>query len=766
MSTTPREVRRVVEASWGGQPTAVTWVGDRTLHSFWPVLAPYFRDVLLPPHRHDEEQVVAWQWAEVPGAPTPLELAALRQRLRRDGGIFAEAAEAGEAPSVGRERRNAAGVRELAPAVQRTVEQLAALGDPELADRVARTEHGLRLHSWGLARAAAAARSGVRGESGREDPSAADTIAPSGTAVARAPRLPARTRRLRWTIPAAAAVALLLLGAGGWRLLRSGPAAPKVPRTELATDPSLGSDGAARRGTLVHAGEHRDEPAAVRGAAAPAATVVLPQGSGPAARPGIRPSVDDAGRSAPDLPANRESAGGARDDEFESSREVTVARDTARAAPGMPAAGSAAVAAGNGPAGVSGAAAVAAGETHAPPPPATATVAGVARQPVADDEDPLRPVPPASLVTPRRSGPPVSPPAAIDAGGAPARVAQRFSVATIAASPTSGAAEAARDPAPVRGAAVSEDTLPPDPVTGAVANVREPGEAPPAGAGGESGGAARRTPQRNNVRTGGTPAAESADREAAEVAAADGQHGQDNFTPDAGRWVRWSVGFESAGVRQMRAVILPTLPSPDADGESTAELRERMRRELAASCPEALRPPRWRHGLVLAAPEGDTGSGWIWRTAAGTAATARVAVVGDRAVWEAPATGSDREERWTLADGAGVAQAEVVRRADGEVRVTAAPDLRLWQRFSLAAPASGGAAADGEFAWQTTSGGTLPPTCQVAHPADAPAGGWIELPLHGDRARVPDTFALVDPHTGWAALLRRRATPAEFTATR
>lgn len=228
---------------------------------------------------------------------------------------------------------------------------------------------------------------------------------------------------------------------------------------------------------------------------------------------------------------------------------------------------------------------------------------------------------------------------------------------------------------------------------------------------------------------------------------------------------RWSVEFEPAGTRRVHAVILPTVPLPEDGGETMEALRERMRREVAGSCPALLRAPRWRHAVVLAAPDGEAGAGWNWRTVSGAAGTARMAVEDGRAVWEAPPAETAVAGRWRLLDGSGAVRAEVETCADHSLRVAVAPGVRVWQRLALASE-DGAARPVNELGWQSPSGGALPPAAHVVTGADTPAGGWIELPLAADRALVPDSLALVDRRTGWAALVRRRAVPAELTATR
>lgn len=135
-------------------PTAdnqhVAHVGSRPLQHFWPVLAAYFRDVLLPPQRRAGDAAVGWSWSEPASSrepPTAAELATLRKRLRRDQQLLAENLErASEASHAAAGGTHLAG---LAETMGQVIERLAAAADSELSGYVCRTEAGWRLHSWG-----------------------------------------------------------------------------------------------------------------------------------------------------------------------------------------------------------------------------------------------------------------------------------------------------------------------------------------------------------------------------------------------------------------------------------------------------------------------------------------------------------------------------------------------------------------------------------------------------------------------------------------
>lgn len=144
--------RAVAELRWEAGAEPVERVGGRSLHQYWPVLSPYFRDVLLPPVRRTDEDVVLWSWREPEGAKAVSagELRALRKRLAGELELLAENLERAEVVSGTVEaQKSGGGIQGLAAVMAGVVERLVASSDPELAGYVARTEAGLRLHSWG-----------------------------------------------------------------------------------------------------------------------------------------------------------------------------------------------------------------------------------------------------------------------------------------------------------------------------------------------------------------------------------------------------------------------------------------------------------------------------------------------------------------------------------------------------------------------------------------------------------------------------------------
>ncbi len=139
--------RCVLLPSGPGQP-ARPMAAARPLFSTWPLLAPHFRGVLLPPQNRPDESV-QWSWNEPAGAapPSAAELGALRQRLAISQQVFDEACH-GESDTSAR----AATVEAVRHRMSEITRVLAALPDPALAGYAARTDRGLFLHSWGLAR--------------------------------------------------------------------------------------------------------------------------------------------------------------------------------------------------------------------------------------------------------------------------------------------------------------------------------------------------------------------------------------------------------------------------------------------------------------------------------------------------------------------------------------------------------------------------------------------------------------------------------------
>lgn len=147
----------MAELNWGRNPSALIWIGNRAVHQYWALFAPYFRDVLLVPQRRAEDQIIAWSWRENGESrqPTGTELAALRKRLAGDLQAFADNAQDGaDDARTGGNAKNQPGIAQIAAAMEGWVSRLLAMPDAEFVGFVACTEAGLRLHSWGLTTAA------------------------------------------------------------------------------------------------------------------------------------------------------------------------------------------------------------------------------------------------------------------------------------------------------------------------------------------------------------------------------------------------------------------------------------------------------------------------------------------------------------------------------------------------------------------------------------------------------------------------------------
>jgi len=148
--------RAVAEVRWDNDPGMVSWVGNRPVHQYWPMISSYFRDLLLPPQRRADENVVTWTWQE-PSHLEPLipsELRGLRRRLESEQQLFVENLARAGAGTGGVGPKGQVNVDELGAVMGQVVSQLVACTDADLATFLCRTDHGLRIHSWGAAKAA------------------------------------------------------------------------------------------------------------------------------------------------------------------------------------------------------------------------------------------------------------------------------------------------------------------------------------------------------------------------------------------------------------------------------------------------------------------------------------------------------------------------------------------------------------------------------------------------------------------------------------
>jgi hypothetical protein len=129
-----------------GQP-ARPMVAKRPLFSYWAILMPHFRGVLLPPQNRSDESI-QWTWTEPADgdAISAAELATIRKRLAGAQQSLADALDDTSGLAA-----KAAAIRETKNRMDEVVGALVALSDPALAGFVARTDRGMLLHSWGLA---------------------------------------------------------------------------------------------------------------------------------------------------------------------------------------------------------------------------------------------------------------------------------------------------------------------------------------------------------------------------------------------------------------------------------------------------------------------------------------------------------------------------------------------------------------------------------------------------------------------------------------
>lgn len=144
--------RAVAEIRFGEDRSGLTKVGGRSIHQYWSLLSPHFRDVLLAPQRRSDDGGVAWTWREALDKKplTASELAGVRKRLERGNESFAENP---VNPLMGDDRSGTSSqalIDQVAAKVKAMAESLAAKSDAALADFVCRTETGAMVHSWGV----------------------------------------------------------------------------------------------------------------------------------------------------------------------------------------------------------------------------------------------------------------------------------------------------------------------------------------------------------------------------------------------------------------------------------------------------------------------------------------------------------------------------------------------------------------------------------------------------------------------------------------
>lgn len=744
-----------VEIRWGENPDAILWVGKRAVHQYWALLGPYFRDVLLAPQRRPEDEIVAWTWRtdakdRPPGAG---ELTALRKRLASTMSTFSENAREGAMGARGDAGpANQANIVQLAAVMETWVAGLLSKTDAELALYVARTESGLRLHSWG-ATAAAVPSSPVSGRSG------ADGASSVGCGPA-----PPRRRRRRLL---GAGFAVLVLGAlvwGGWVWsasrenekavargaidftpsqppVRLGEARAGMPEPEQVIEVEINRPGrAADSGADVKAAPpvpHFGNPASgqVAPSAAVAASVVAPV----AAVPG-----------SPQTPINPERP--LREDMVRARESVApgVAGvspiSSAGASPGSPGGaveagllgGAAAVAASLGAATV---AAVAAGSPAqvgaafnresviAIPPPATMATSPAAPMPVPALTPPMAK---ALRVKPAFAAKPVeksnnglrnnrdSGVEAVESDGTPAVTDPPANERRVAANLPEAAADAPAE--------VAEKPLP----DGGEVRVRSTrADAPD-----------RRAP-RSSAASGDAPAAVSGDSPTPVSSAfAEYHSGVPRVAWDQTVRVRVAEWRE----RLLGDAILPTAPMRAGQGNDVATLRRKMLAERRALMPATFSPVRERRGWTMEIDRPGAVPELRWRLPRGVELPGAV-VRGRRA--ELAWTGGHQPPRgvYQLLDenDRGVARVEI--EGDGAMTTQMSGGVRGWFWVGVERAVTEQADA-ARFEWRRMSGESLPLSWR---PSAEERGARIDIPLGASGgARQVEDIVLFDTVTGWA----------------
>lgn len=746
-----------VEIRWGEKRDAILWVGNRAVHQYWALLGPYFRDVLLAPQRHPECESVAWTWrADVnqrpPGAG---ELAALRKRLASTMRAFSENAHEGAMGARGDAGpANQANIVQLAAVMETWVAGLLSKADAELAPYVARTESGLRLHSWG-APAAAVPSSPVSGQSGAD----------GASSVGRGPA-PQRRRRRRLLGAGFAVLVLGALGWGGWVWSASRENEKAVARGAIDFTPSQPPErwGEARAGKsepeqIIEVEINEPGRTADAGSDVKAAPPV-PHFGNPASGP-VAPSAAVASSvvapvaavpGPPQMPINPERP--LREDMVRARESVApgVAGvspiSSAGASPGSP---GGAVEAGL----LGGAVAVAASR-------GAATIAAMAAgSPAQADgavnrESVIAIPPPATMATPPAAPMPV--PALTPPMAKTLRVKPAF-----AAKPVGKSSNGLRNNRDSEVEAVESDEAPA--VTDPPANERrvaanspdaaadvpaEVAEKPLPG-GGEARVRSTRAdaPDRRAPRSGAArddaPAAVPGDSPASEPSTfAEYHSGAQQAVWDQTVRVRMSEWRE----RLLGDVILPTAPMRAGQGDAVATMRRKMLAERRALLPATFSMVRDRRGWTMeidlpgAVPE------LRWRLPRGVEMPGAV-VHGRRA--ELAWTGGQPPPRgvYELVDenARGLARVEI----DGDGAMTTRTSVGVRGYFSLRVERAVSEQADAaRFVWRRMSGEALPLSWR---PSAAERGAWIDIPLGANSgATQVEDIVLFDTATGWAAV--------------
>ncbi len=153
-------------------------VGGRPVHAWWMLLKPSFRRVLMEPRRRAGAGTVAWVWEspELPAAPSVVDLADVRARLKE--------ALLDLSDDMERRREPVAGLSpaELVEAMRTMVNGLVRAADAELSAQAVLTPGGWMVRSWGIKSPAVAVREqdGTQSREGEQAGMIAAGGAPSG----------------------------------------------------------------------------------------------------------------------------------------------------------------------------------------------------------------------------------------------------------------------------------------------------------------------------------------------------------------------------------------------------------------------------------------------------------------------------------------------------------------------------------------------------------------------------------------------------------
>ena len=789
---------------------AIPHVGHKQLHHFWPLLAPCFRDVLVPPHYLIDEEAVTWTWRESEEAPPPsaTELGEFRRRLEAARERFSRDVAGGRVGrGSGSATRGVAGnVEQLEAVMVAMVKDLAGRAEPDLKRFVCRTESGLRVHSWGAGAPARPDYPETRGLeiSGRVlvagKPARHDVVLESGDGetIAEVPSDEAgefcfsklspgeyrlRARSVRGTFPPRGLpVDLQQRSVQGLVLAdaRADTVSPLVSARRAASRRSRRTLPLVAVVVLSIAGgtwawrqwqePARPAPASVPDRAPADTSVAVESVSGQTAVARIDAPAGDTlatgtGVGAPvsgppSSDGSPKRATGRRDLPAE-GREPDPGVFLPVSFPGTSGGAGAPP-----PAGGPGGGSTVAVESVSTENVRTATPAGSPPGPGSGGGAPASPpeVTAASPTAPSPgSGPLPAPAAAAPVAGLPSTDGSGSSVAATpaaVAAPTETSSEtASRVPAPPPAAAESPS---PSPVAVAAAvaevatlrmeNAREAAET--------AAPVVRAEDSRREDASGPPPAAPAAPVDpamspVAPISAASAPLGSLTRLTRAApvaltRTVRVRVSPWRA--RLLADTILPTEPIPVARSEPVAVLRARLLAETEARLPQAMREPRGRWGVALdlGNPGGDETLTWL-DTDGGQPDGASVNAGRAEILWAPAADGAERQYRLARRDGAFVAEVKVA--SDGrDFTVRTMEETRAWLLLAVGVrPLSVSGASPKPFDWRSGSAGALPPGWRERENLLASGEAIAEAPLGSlPGAAALQSGALFDPESGWA----------------